>query len=105
MVTVQNRRREMNYSLEQQDAEIVVRVDNAGEQAKQFLEGVRSCGQVARQGCAVECGKIAAITEASHGGAVVLRMVPRAGERIEINVVRRCLTALSKSCGIDESDD
>lgn len=91
----------MKYSLEQEDAEIVVRIDNADGQAKQFLEGVRRCGHIARQGCAVECGKIAAMTEASHGSTVVLRMVPRAGERIEINVVRRCLNALSKSCGVD----
>ena len=95
----------MKFSLEQEDAEIVVRIENADGQAKQFLEGVRSCGHVARHGCAVECGKIATMTEASHGGAVLLRMLPRAGERIEINVVRRCLNNFSKTCGVDESDD
>jgi len=95
----------MKYSLEQQDAGIVIRIEDAGGQASQFLDAVRNCKNADRQGCAVECGKVAAMEEASQGDAVILRMMPRAGERIEINVVRRCLKVLWKSCSVDETAD
>lgn len=95
----------MKFSIEQRDTDILIRIEDFGEPGEHFLDAVRSCGKATQQGCALECGKMASIEETSHANTVVMRMVPRPGERVDANTVKRCLEALSKSCSRDRACD
>ena len=86
----------MKYSIEQQDAGIVITVEEAGEREVQLVDSLRDCHKSAQQGCNAECSKIAALEQSELRGAVVLRLVPRAGERLDMAIVGRCLQALWK---------
>lgn len=88
----------MIYNIQQQDAAILIRIADATGQGKQLLEAMRNCQRSIQHGCTVECGKMVAMDESGEGSEVILRVIPRPGERVEIDAVRRCLHVLWQSC-------
>lgn len=87
----------MRYSIEQEDDEIIVTIEDADGHERALLDAVRNCPQAAQHGCAVECGKIASFEQYGLGDAVVMRLVPRSGEQLEMSAVRSCLNILWKA--------
>lgn len=87
----------MIYSIQRQDRAILIRIADATGQGQQLLEAMRDCRRSVQEGCTGACDKIAAMDETNEGSEVTLRMIPRAGEDVEIDAVRRCLNVLWQS--------
>ena len=86
----------MDYRVEQDNGEVVVTVEGAEGRETALLEAVRNCPKALHQGCSAECGKAAAFEPCVAGDGLVMHLVPRAGQQLEVGAVRRCLALLWK---------
>jgi hypothetical protein len=81
-----------SLKIERDGAALMVRIEGAAREAHGFEEAVGACRRVSLWACpSGECARIDSCTCERDGDAVVLRLVPRPGEKLSAAGIGECL--------------
>ena len=81
----------MRYTITEPDETVEIRVTETGDRAAQLLTSMQECQQ-GRCACPTDqYERLEGMDVHSGNDAITLTLRPRAGERLDVNELRRCL--------------
>lgn len=81
----------MKYHIEQQGNEVVISFDALDSQAQGMIEAIGRCRQSAWACPSGECMKISDMETCAVGGALAVRLKPRADAALRVASIGECL--------------